>query len=301
MADFPNESAKPLADARWLNITRAMAAAPIVVALVHSLWPDTARRGGCSEDFSLLSIILWLATPPYVFSLVRLLGKSALSMKRGLAWAVVAGSFWGVISLLVLLPEVFGGSARDAGIPLLSTVIQITLVAVAIKTYYSTSREKGDAGVLFKRVPLFILYLIVFGSIGVALPDFYSSKQVNRAASALEALQEINSAQADYAGRYPQGFSTALADLGPPPAGAARSASAAGLIDRDLASGARHEYTLRYTPGAPDAAGKIMTYTLTAEPSQPECTRWKRFFTDQSSTIHETSENRPATVNDPAL
>jgi hypothetical protein len=260
-----------------------------------------ALRSGCSEDISFISTALWLATPPYVIGLVHLLGRSAQRLKKGLAWAVVAGSFWVGISLLLVLAEVFGGSARDAGMPLISTVIQITLVTSAIKTYYSGCRETGDAAILFKRALLFIPYLILFVLIVAALPDFYSTTRGSRAAAAVDALRKINSAQVSYASTYPQGFSTTLAALGPPIGGTAPSASAAGLIDRDLASGAQNEYTFRYTPAARDAAGKTTTYTLTATPTEPECTRWKRFFTDQTGTIHVTSENLPVTVNDPAL
>jgi hypothetical protein len=297
---MPNESPTPLPNRRWLNITRGAALAPIGLALIYSRWPRMpVFPSGCSEDLNFLSIALWLATPPYFISLVRLLGRSAQKLKKGLAWAVVAGFFWGVISLIFVLAEVFGGSPRDAGLPLISTVIQIILVTSAIKTYYSGRREAGDPAILSKRVGLFILNLIFFGSIFIALPDFYSSKQWRRADSAVGALREINSAQASYADTYSQGFSTTLIVLGPPPAGTAPSASAAGMIHRDLASGARNEYTFRYTPGARDAVGKITTYTLTATPSEPECTRWKRFFTDQTQKIHVTSDNRPARVDDP--
>jgi hypothetical protein len=212
---------------------------------------------------------------------------------------VVAGSFWGGISLLLVLAEVFGGSARDAGIPLISTAIQITLVTSAIKTYYSGCRETGDIAVLFKRALLFIPYLILFALIVAALPDYYATTRGSRAASAVDALRKINSAQVSYARTYSGGFSTTLAALGPPPGGTAPGASAAGLIDRDLASGAQHEYTFRYTPGAREAAGKTTTYTLTATPTEPECTRWKRFVTNQTGTIHVTSEDRPASVNVP--
>jgi hypothetical protein len=299
MAELPKDSPTPLVDARWLRITRLAALAPIALALAYSLWPSKfGPRTGCSEDFSLISNILWLATPPYVISLVHLLGRSAQRLKKGLAWAVVAGSIWGAISLFIVLAEVFGGSARYAAIPLISTAIQITLVTSAIKTYYSGHREKGDEGVLSKRVPLFMSYLLFFGAIFFAMPDFYATKRGGRAASAVAALRKINSAQASYARAYPQGFSPTLAALGPPPGGSAPSASAAGLIDRDLASGARNEYIFRYIPGARDAAGKTTTYTLTATPQEPECTLWRQFLTDQTGTIHA-SENRPATVDDP--
>jgi hypothetical protein len=300
MTDFPSDPARPLADQRWLNITRAAAAAPVVLAIVYSLWPRThGPNSVCSDDSGIITAGLWLATPPYIFSLVHLLGKTAQRLRKGLAWAVVAGSFWGVISLIIVVADVREGSWRDAGLPLLYSVIQIILLTSAIKTYYSGTREKGAVRLLFKHALLFVFNLAFFGSIFVALPDFYSSQLENRAVSAKETLQELNSAEAIYSQTYPQGFSATLALLGPPPAGTATSASAAGLVEVDLTRGVHLEYTFRYTPGPRDANGKITTYTLNAAPSSADCTRWWRFFTDQTKKIHVTHENRPATVDDP--
>jgi hypothetical protein len=69
-----------------------------------------------------------------------------------------------------------------------------------------------------------------------------------------------------------------------------------------LASGQKSHYTFSYTPGPEDVNGKIQSYTISARPS-PECQgkRMRSYFTDQSGVIRVTNEDRPATVNDPAL
>jgi hypothetical protein len=131
-----------------------------------------------------------------------------------------------------------------------------------------------------------------------ALPDYYATTRESRAAAVADAMRKINSAQVAYARTYSLGFSLTLAALGPPPGATATNVSAAGLIDRELARGTQSDYTFRYIPGTRDATGKVTTYTLTANPSEPECAHWKRFFTDQTGTIRGTYEDRPANAED---
>ncbi|MFZ3217971.1 MAG: hypothetical protein WA192_18070 [Candidatus Acidiferrales bacterium] len=61
-------------------------------------------------------------------------------------------------------------------------------------------------------------------------------------------------------------------------------------------SAQRVHYILQYTPGKPDAAGRITSYTLTARAGN---FGYRSFYTDESSTLRATSEDRPATVEDP--
>ena len=278
-----------------------MATIPIILAVGYTSWAHTPRLWrGCSEELSMIATALWLMTPPYLSCLVHLLGKSPQRLKKGLAWAVVAGGFWGGAALILVIAWVSEANWSDAGIAMLFTMSQIALVTCAMRTYYSGSREAGDFAVLAKRGLLFVPCLVFFAMSFFALPDLYATKRQGLAASAADALRKINSAEASYARVYSLGFSTTLAALGPPTGGAAPNASAAALMGRELASGAQFEYTFRYTPGARDGTGKVTTYTLTAMPREPQCTLWKRFFTDQTGKIHVTEENRAATGDDPA-
>lgn len=303
MVDFPHEGALPLANRRWLAATRMLAATPLVAVLGFAIWECLPVSGKvCSEEVSAVTgAILLLATLPFAVSLAHLLGKTASRLKTGLAWAVIAGCFWGGIFLLLGLPDAFAGSFRQAWWLLLAALVQIALATCAIRTYYSTTREKGDRRVLLRGVGWFAVYAVSLFIVVAALPDLLYTAHHQYEARARVALHEINSAQETYARTYPQGFSPTLAALGPPPSGAAPSASAAGLIEAALAQGTQSQYTFRYTHEPPDAAGKITGYTVTADPARPECSSWRHYLTDQTGAIHETFENRPATVNDPAF
>jgi uncharacterized membrane protein YhaH (DUF805 family) len=296
MADEPNDSARPLADPRWLKITRLTAVAPLLVALgITVSMRFSTMQNTCSEFSGFVAFAIGFITLPYILSSVHLWGRSSPRLKKGLAWAIVAGGFWGlmvpVATLAVARPLL------DMVMPLLWTLLQAVLVMSAITTYYSMPREKGDVRILVGRGVRFIPYLVVLGVIAVALPNSVSNKGDRRAASAVGALRAINMAEITYFQTYSKGYSTSLAELA-----AAASAHAAGDgIDAALASGAKDDYTFRYTPGPPEASGQITTYTVTATPSEPACTLWKRFFTDQTGKIRMTTENRPATVNDSAL
>jgi type II secretory pathway pseudopilin PulG/RNA polymerase subunit RPABC4/transcription elongation factor Spt4 len=57
-------------------------------------------------------------------------------------------------------------------------------------------------------------------------------------------------------------------------------------------------YTLQYTPGHPDADGRIDAYTLVALPGN---FGYLSFYTDESGALRATREDRAATVQDPQI
>ena len=57
-------------------------------------------------------------------------------------------------------------------------------------------------------------------------------------------------------------------------------------------------YTLQYTPGKPDADGRIRSYVLIARAGN---FGYINFYTDESGVFRVTSEDRAATVQDPPL
>lgn len=132
----------------------------------------------------------------------------------------------------------------------------------------------------------------------MAIPSFLGSHRVARQISAVGSLREINTAEDIYASTYNTGYSPNLSTLGPRPGAAQPTAKAAILIDSALASGRRSLYTFTYTPGLPDASGKITNYTIIA---RSVCAGDQNFFTDQSGVIHWTRENRPPTARDATL
>jgi len=301
MSDLPLSPATAPAGDRGLQRTRVAAVAPCGLAFLFTVWGNTLGIGtGCSDDRGLISVALWLVGLSGCISFLHLISATPLQRKKGLAWAVISGTFWGVPSLLLAGGALSERAFRNAIVPSLSAAIQLTLAISAIKVYYSAPREKGDWSIFFHRIGRFIVSLASF-CILIALPDFLADRRQQYESAAVTALRKINAAEATYASTYHSGFSPTQTALGPTAAGAAASASAAGLIDAVLAHGAAREYSVRYTPGPPDSSGKITTYTLIALPAESECSRWKRFFTDQSGAIHYNSENRLPTASDPSL
>ena len=57
-------------------------------------------------------------------------------------------------------------------------------------------------------------------------------------------------------------------------------------------------YTLQYTPGRPDADGRVGGYTLTARPGN---FGFLSFYTDETGVFRATREERAATVQDPPI
>ncbi len=299
---MPGQISTSSFDHRWLRLTRLATLGPIALAIAYSFWSSSpALRRGCSEDRSFANWVLWIITPTAIFSLIHLFRKSASARKKGLAWAVVTGAAWGILGLVVLGLMLADKSFRGAVLPFIASAVQIVLAGCAIRAYYSGTREKQDAGILFKRVGLYVVYFVFAASVIIALPDLWATRRNNRADAAVEALRKIKAAEDSYAQKYGKGFGASLAALGPPPAGAGPSESAAALIGSGLARGSVSEYVINFTPGAPVADGRITTYVLTAQPVEPECTFWKRFFTDQSGAIHVNSNGRPASAADPAM
>ena len=57
-------------------------------------------------------------------------------------------------------------------------------------------------------------------------------------------------------------------------------------------------YTVQYTPGRPDLAGRVTAYTLTARAGNFS---YRSFYTDESAIVRATTEDRAATVQDAPL
>ena len=142
----------------------------------------------------------------------------------------------------------------------------------------SSSRENSSG---FSVVHLVVLIAILLVITAIAIPGIVRSKFSRNEAAAIGALQTLNSACVTYRDKY-GGYPRALANLGP---GAALNASSAALIDASLASGTTEGYVLKYLPGATDAAGNPLSYSITAVPSTPGRTGQRQFYTDQSGVI----------------
>jgi type IV pilus assembly protein PilA len=140
----------------------------------------------------------------------------------------------------------------------------------------------------FSLIELLIVIAIILIIVTVALPKLNKARMYAQETAAIKAVQTLNTAQVQYNSTFGR-FATSLTELGPPTSGAA-NASAADLIDGDLASGEKQGYrfTVAGTPGG---------YTISAVPMSYNSTGSRTFFSDQSLVIRENYGQEPATVN----
>src|SRR5512147_1701733 len=97
-------------------------------------------------------------------------------------------------------------------------------------------KQKG-----FSLIELLIVVAIILIIAAIAIPNLLRSRIAANQASAIGSIRILNTAEITYSSSYGQGFTTTLAQLGPPASGPV-SAAAAGLIDSVLAGGTKSGY-----------------------------------------------------------
>jgi prepilin-type N-terminal cleavage/methylation domain-containing protein len=91
-------------------------------------------------------------------------------------------------------------------------------------------KQKG-----FSLIELLIVVAIILIIAAIAIPNLLRSRMAANEASAVGSIRTINTAQVTYASTYPNtGYAATLTMLGPPAAGVAADATAAGLLDNVL-------------------------------------------------------------------
>jgi len=136
----------------------------------------------------------------------------------------------------------------------------------------------------FSLIELLIVVAIILIIAAIAIPNLLRSRIAANQASAIGSMRILNTAEVTYSSSYGQGFTSTLAQLGPPASGPV-SLAAAGLIDSVLAGGAKSGYSFSYAPALPDAAGRYNGYNLTGSPITPGQTGTAYYFTDQTHVI----------------
>lgn len=116
--------------------------------------------------------------------------------------------------------------------------------------------------------------------------------------SAVGGVRTLMTANVMYASTY-GGFAPALANLAPPPEGAAPSAQHADLIDPVLASGTKYGYTFTYIVTSTDEKGQPSAFEIYADPVQPGTTGNRYFYTDQSGVIRVSTGGRAGPASPP--
>ena len=150
----------------------------------------------------------------------------------------------------------------------------------------SAGRLKGQglatAGLIlgYAEIALIPVILIIAA---IAIPNLLRAKMAANEASSVGAMRTYSMAIISYAEKCPQqGYPVSTEKLGP----GAGDCDSANLINRVLATNpSRNGYVFHYEPGAPDATGRVMSYTITADPIQQDTTGIRHFFLDESGVI----------------
>jgi prepilin-type N-terminal cleavage/methylation domain-containing protein len=137
----------------------------------------------------------------------------------------------------------------------------------------------------FSLIELLIVVAIILIIAAIAIPSLLRSRMAANQASAIESLRVLGTSEVTYAAIFGNGYSSTLAALGSPPAGAVPTTSAAGLIDDLLASGIKSGYTFTYSPTLLDATGRYNGYTFLANPTQAGITGIDFYYEDETHVI----------------
>jgi type IV pilus assembly protein PilA len=154
-------------------------------------------------------------------------------------------------------------------------------------------RRRNQQG--FSLIELLIVVAIILIIAAIAIPNLLRSKMAANEASAVASLRTYNTAIVAYQTTYATDPATNFTQLGPVSGGGSPSASAADLVDSLLgaATPTKSGYAFTYTPVA---ATPVTQYTILAVPSSSS-TGQRKFFTDQSGVIRQTTDNSTPTVS----
>ena len=147
----------------------------------------------------------------------------------------------------------------------------------------------------FSLIELLIVVAIILIIAAIAIPNLLKSKMAANQASAVASLRTLNTSEITYSATYNVGFTSSLAQLGPPASGSATSA-AAGMIDSVLAAGTKSGYSFIYAASAA-VNGVTSNYTINANPITPGTTGQNYYYTDATTVIRQ-NNSASATASD---
>jgi type IV pilus assembly protein PilA len=144
---------------------------------------------------------------------------------------------------------------------------------------------------------VFIPFLLIIAAI--AIPNLLRARMAANEASAVGTLRTYNTAMVNYAAKCQNvGFPGSVENLGP----GNGDCEGANLVGAVLAApdATKSGYRFFYSPGLADNLGRVVSYTITADPITDNTTRTRHFFVDESGVIR-VSSGVPATVESPPL
>jgi len=151
------------------------------------------------------------------------------------------------------------------------------------------NRQKG-----FSLIELLIVVAIILIIAAIAIPNLVRAKMAANEASAVASLRTYNTSMVAYSTTYQTVPATGLGQLGP---ASTPSSTAADLVDSLLGSATpvKSGYSFTYTAGTAQN-GIVYSYTIIAVPSNSS-TGQRKFFTDQSGVIRQTTNGSTPTAS----
>ena len=159
-----------------------------------------------------------------------------------------------------------------------------------MKTNLEISRPQRYREFGFTLIELLIVMSIMLIIMAFAVPQMLKVKKTADQDSAIQTLRTIGSAEASFNSEYPgTGYGCPLAALGGSPTSGAPSATAAQLIDPQLAaSGQKSGYTFTVTCGSKVTVNNqdmFTSYTVTAVPQTVGHTGDRGYCSDENDII----------------
>jgi hypothetical protein len=146
--------------------------------------------------------------------------------------------------------------------------------------------------------PISISGKVLAGPFKNAMIDTLAQDVANET-SAIQSMHTLVGAESNYSNSYPaQGFTAAIDRLGP--ASGSPDQNHAGLVDADLATGAKDGYQFTVSiPAGTSTGGANFNYFLVAKPVAGHSGR--TFCADSSQTIHYAAQGEECTATSPTL
>jgi prepilin-type N-terminal cleavage/methylation domain-containing protein len=135
----------------------------------------------------------------------------------------------------------------------------------------------------FSLIELLVVVAVILIIAAIAIPNFISSRMRSNEASAVQSLRNIATAQLVYSTMWGVGFADSMTKLSGN--GVVVDQNNAGLIDQVLAAGLKSGYVFTFTPLATDSQGKVLSFSVAADPQIPGSSGTRHFYTDQSAVI----------------
>jgi hypothetical protein len=148
----------------------------------------------------------------------------------------------------------------------------------------TTASKPGVRKILIRwGILLTVLLGAIWSFLWFVVPERQGNPTAQAEARAIESVGEVRTALRVYAAGQNGGYPRQFEALGDPARMAAQLAQSV-------------NYQIQYTPGPVEADGLIHTYVLQARAGNYG---FRNFYTDDTSVVHVTRENRGATVQDP--